>query len=92
MLTTQYDTLLAQTIVDQNDVWLRQVTNPLTGERLQHPLQNNITIMQIYNAQHYSTLITDNNTYYYYDGLGYPKYQTRLNTYTTTCDSGIAIT
>jgi hypothetical protein len=67
---TQYDTLLAHSIVDQNDLWLRQVTNPLTGERFQHPLQNNITIMQIYNAQHYTTLITDNNTCYYYDGLG----------------------
>ena len=31
---TQYDTLLAQSIVEQNDVWTRQVTNPLTGERL----------------------------------------------------------
>ena len=44
---TQHDTLLAQSIVDQNDVWIRQVTNPLIGERLQHPLQNNIIIMQI---------------------------------------------
>ncbi len=69
---TQYDTLLAQSIVDQNDVWIRQVTNPLTGERLQHPLQNNITIMQTYNSQHYTTLITYNNNYYYYDGLGNP--------------------
>ena len=31
---TQCDTLLAQSIVDQNDVWVRQVINPLTGERL----------------------------------------------------------
>ena len=69
---TQYDTLLAQSIVDQNNVWIRQVTNPLTGERLQHPLQNKITIMQIYNLQHYTTLITNNKNYYYYDGLGNP--------------------
>jgi hypothetical protein len=27
---TQYDTLLARSIFDQNDVWTRQVTNPLT--------------------------------------------------------------
>jgi hypothetical protein len=46
---TQYDTLIAQSIVDQNDVWTKQITNPLTKESLQHPLQNNITIMQIYN-------------------------------------------
>jgi len=69
---TQYDTLLAQSIVDQNDVWTRQVTNPLTGERLKQPLESNITIMQIYNSQHYITLITDNNNYYYCDGLGNP--------------------
>ena len=65
----QYDALLAQSIVDQNDAWTRQITNPRTEERLQHPLQYDITIMQIYNAQHYTTLITDNNRYYYYDGL-----------------------
>jgi len=31
---TQYDVLIAQSIVDQNDVWTREITNPLTGERL----------------------------------------------------------
>jgi hypothetical protein len=39
-------------------------------ECMQHPLQNDITILQIYNEQHYTTLITDNHRYYYYDGLG----------------------
>ena len=73
---TQYDTLLAQSIVNQNDVWTRQVTIPLTEERLLHPLQNDITILQIYNAQHYTTLITDKNLYYYYDGLGHAIPQT----------------
>ena len=68
---TQYDTLLAQSIVDRNDVWTRQITNPFTAERLQHPLHNDITIMEIYNAQRYTTLITDNNRYYCYDGLGH---------------------
>jgi len=67
---TQYDTLFAQSIVDQNDVWARQITNPLTEERLRYPLQNIITIMQIRNSQHYTTLITDNSRYFYYDGLG----------------------
>ena len=43
----------------------------LTEERLQHPLQTDINIMQIYNAQHYTTLITDNDRYYSYDGLGF---------------------
>ena len=67
---TQYDTLLTQSIVDQNGVWTKQITNPLTEERLQHPLQNDIPIMHIYSAQHYTTLITDNNRCHYYDGLG----------------------
>jgi len=70
IIVTQFDTLLAQSIVDHNDVCTRQITNPLTGEHLQHPLQNPITIMQIYNSQHYTTLITNNNSYYYYDGIG----------------------
>ena len=26
--------------------------------------------MQIYHAQHYTTLLTDKDKYYYYDGLG----------------------
>ncbi len=66
---TQYDTHLAQSAVTQNDVWTRRITNPLINEWLQHPLQNNITIMQIYNSSHYTTLITDNINYYHYDGL-----------------------
>ena len=67
---TQFNTLLAQSIVHQNDVWTRQIKNPLREERLRHPLQNNITIMQIYHSQHYTTLIKDNDRYYHYDGLG----------------------
>ena len=78
---TQYETLLAQSIVDYNDVWITQVTNPLTEERLQHPLQNDITIMQIYNAQHYTTLITKNARYYFYDGLGMAVPTTITTTY-----------
>ena len=83
---TQYDTLSTQSIVNQNDVWIRKVTNPLIGERLQHPLQNNIIIMQIYNSQHYTTLITDNNkltTTITTTGSAI-QYQTLLHTYTTT--------
>ena len=34
------------------------------------PLQNDIAIMQIYNVQYYTALITYNNRYYYYDMLG----------------------
>ena len=74
---TQFDTLLAQSIFEQNGVWTRQVTNPLTGEHLQHPLQNPIIIMQIYNSQHYTTPITNNNNYYDDDDrLGLPVPQT----------------
>ena len=80
---TQYDTLLAQFIVEQNDVWTRQITNPLTEERLLHPLQNDIITLQIYNAQHCTTLITNKNRYYYYDGLGIavPQTVSRLHTH-----------
>ena len=67
---TQYDTLLEQSVVTHNDVWTRRITNPFANERLQHPLQSHITIIQIYDSQHYTTLITDDERYYYYDGLG----------------------
>jgi len=66
---TQYDTLLAQSVVTHNDGWTRRITNPLTNERLQHLLQNNVITMQIYDSQHYTTLIPDNERYYHYDGL-----------------------
>ena len=35
-------------------------------------MQNNLPIRQIYSSRHYTTLITDNNRYYHYDGLGMP--------------------
>jgi len=76
---TQFETLLAESIVNHNDVWARQVTNPLTKERLRHPLQSIITIMQIYHSQHYTTLITDNDRYYHYDGLGLPVPHTTMH-------------
>ena len=78
---TQYDTLLAQSVVTHNNAWTRRITNPLTNELLQHPLHNHSTIMQIYDAQHYTTLITDNEQYYYYDGLrmGIPSIVTHLH-------------
>jgi hypothetical protein len=61
---TQYDTQLAQSIATHNNVWARHIIKPLTNERLRHPLQNHITIMQIYDAQHYTTLIKDNEQYH----------------------------
>jgi hypothetical protein len=80
---TQYDTLLTQSIATHNDIWTRRITKPLTNERLRHPLQNYITIMQIYDTQNYATLITDNKKYYYYGGLGMaiPTTVTHLHNY-----------
>ena len=77
----QYDTLLAQLVVIQNEAWTRRITNPLTNEQLQHPLQNNLTILQIFSSQHYTTLITDNKKYYHYDGprMGVPEQVIRLH-------------
>ncbi len=37
-----------------------------------HPLQNPTTIIQIYNWNHYTTLITEIEQYYYYGCLGLP--------------------
>jgi len=66
---TQYDTQMAQSSVQHNDAWTRRINNPLIDTQLLHPLQNSITMIQVYHAQHYTTLITDNNKYYYYDIL-----------------------
>jgi hypothetical protein len=55
----KYDTQMALSIIQHNDVWTRRINNPLTNWQLLHPLQNPITIMQVYHAQHYITLITN---------------------------------
>jgi len=38
---------------------------------LPHPLHNPITIFNIHHNSHFTSLITDNNTYSYYDPLNY---------------------
>jgi len=54
---------------------------PTHGGKTPTPTANNITIMQIYNSQHYTTIITDNNKYYYYDGFGIPVPHTITHLY-----------
>jgi len=86
-LVTRYDTQLANAVVANNDVWTKNIHYAVHNTSLQHPLQNPITIMQIFHEAHYTTMITDNNKYYHYVSLRLPipypvnKLHTRLMTW-----------
>ena len=68
----QFDTLLTTSIHQGSDVWERRVVNTLDDNILPHPLCNQITIFQIFHNHHFTTLVTDNHTYYYIDSLHLP--------------------
>ena len=45
--------------------------NACQGHILPHSLHNLITIFNIHHNSHFTTLITDNNTYSYYDSINF---------------------
>ena len=49
------------------------MNNTRTQISLAHPLLNPITIFQLNHNSHYTTLITNNTSYYHYDGLYLPN-------------------
>jgi len=69
---TQFDTALSRSITQRHPTWTKGIKNTITQNFLSHPLQNPITVFQIYHNSHYTTLITDNINYHYYDGLNLP--------------------
>jgi hypothetical protein len=66
---TQYHTHLTSAISSDNIVWQHTIQNACQNQILPHPLFNPITRFNIHHNSHFTSLITNNQTYYYYDSL-----------------------
>jgi hypothetical protein len=66
---TQYTTFLTSAICMDNTVWQHNIHNACQDQTLSHPLFNPITIFNIHHNNQFTTLITDNHTFYHYDLL-----------------------
>jgi len=64
---TQYTAYLTSVISRDSTVWRHTIMNACQGHILPHSLHNPINIFNIYHNSHFTTLITDSNTYSYYD-------------------------
>jgi len=62
---------LTSTISRDSKVWRHSITNACQEHYLSHPLHNPIAIFNLHRSSHFTTLITDNNTYSYYDPLNF---------------------
>jgi hypothetical protein len=69
---TIFGTLLTTHLAGGGGTWDNRIINQLDGSILEHPLQNRITIFQLYHSQHFTTLITDGTNYHHYDPLKGP--------------------
>jgi len=88
MYGTQYVRYCYVAVTTNNDVWTKHIYNAVHNTSLQHPLQNPITIIQIFHeALHCTTPIAENTKYCHYDSLRLPipspvnKMHTRLITW-----------
>jgi hypothetical protein len=52
-----------------NTVWRHTIQNACQDQVLPHPLFNPITIFNTHNISQFTTIITNNHTYHYYDSL-----------------------
>ena len=68
-MVTQFTTHLTFAIYMDITVWRHTIQNACQYQNLPHPLFNPITVFNIHNNSHFSTLITNNHTYYYYVSL-----------------------
>ena len=66
---TQYTANLTSAMSRDSTVWQHTITNACQGHILPRPLYNPIPIFNIHHNSHFTTLITDNHTYSYYDSL-----------------------
>ena len=66
---TQYHAQLTSAICLDRSVWQLTIRNACQDQILPHPLSQPITIFNIHHNSHFTTLITNNHTYYHYDPL-----------------------
>jgi hypothetical protein len=66
---TQYHAQLTSAICRGSSVWQHTIYNACQDKNIPHPLFHPITIFNIHHNSHFTTLITNNQTYYYYDPL-----------------------
>ena len=66
---TQYTTHLTSAICIDSTLWRHTIRNARQDQLLPHPLFHPTTIFNIHNNSHFTTLITNNHSYYYYDSL-----------------------
>ena len=64
---TQFDTLLTSSAYYKGMVWEKSVKNFIFKQVLTSPLCNKTTIFQIYEDWHFTTLLVEDNHYYFYD-------------------------
>ena len=64
---TQFDTMLTSSAYFKGMVWERSVKNYIFKQVLTSPLCNKTTIFQMYEDWHFTTLLVEDNQYYFYD-------------------------
>jgi len=68
---TQYTAHLTSAICIDSSVWRHTIQNAYQDQVLPHPLFKPSTIFNIHNTNHFTTIITNNHTHYYYDSLDF---------------------
>ena len=66
---TQYTTHIKSTLTTHCSVWTQAINNAYDDNILPHPLHNTITIFNIHHRNNFTTLVTNNHTYQYYEPL-----------------------
>jgi hypothetical protein len=64
---TQFDTMLTSSAYYKGMVWEKSVKNFIFKQVLTSPLCNKTTIFQMYEDWHFTTLLVEDNQYYFYD-------------------------
>ena len=70
-MITQYTTHFTSDICMDNTVRRHTIQNACQDQVMSHTLFNPITIFNIHNNAHFTALVTNNHTYYYYESLNF---------------------